>query len=153
MMINIMMQSSSSNNSLNKSQIEDNVSLKKEDAAPRLLFIDDDRAILDGYRFIFEGEGFIVDVATDSKIALELVKKHSYSIIVMDYILPGVRGDDLAEQIQEINSSISLIFISGQKSAEEAVQRRGLLVSGFFMKPLKTETLIDFIVSKIQGID
>jgi len=153
MMINIMMQSSSSNNSLNKSQIEDNVSLKKEDAAPRLLFIDDDRAILDGYRFIFEGEGFIVDVATDSKIALELVKKHSYSIIVMDYILPGVRGDDLAEQIQEINSSISLIFISGQKSAEEEVQRRGLLVSGFFMKPLKTETLIDFIVSKIQGID
>ncbi len=152
-MINIMMQSSSSNNSLNKSQIEDNVSLKKEDAAPRLLFIDDDRAILDGYRFIFEGEGFIVDVATDSKIALELVKKHSYSIIVMDYILPGVRGDDLAEQIQEINSSISLIFISGQKSAEEEVQRRGLLVSGFFMKPLKTETLIDFIVSKIQGID
>ena len=153
MMINIMMQSSSSNNSLNKSQIEDNVSLKKEDAAPRLLFIDDDRAILDGYRFIFEGEGFIVDVATDSKIALELVKKHSYSIIVMDYILPGVRGDDLAEQIQEINSSISLIFISGQKSAEEELQRRGLLVSGFFMKPLKTETLIDFIVSKNQGID
>jgi DNA-binding response OmpR family regulator len=147
------MQSPSANSSLNKALIEDNVSLKKEDAAPRLLFIDDDRAILDGYRFIFEGEGFRVDVATDSKSALELVKKHSYSIIVMDYILPGVKGDDLAEQIQEINSSISLIFISGQKSAEEELQRRGIFVSGFFMKPLKTETLIDFIVSTIQIID
>jgi DNA-binding response OmpR family regulator len=111
----------------------------------RLLFIDDDKAILEGYKFIFESEGFIVDITEDSESALELARKNHYTIIIIDYILPGIRGDELAEKLLQTDESAELIIISGQLSAEEELQRRGVKVREVFMKPLKMETLVDYI--------
>jgi len=142
------MQSSSSNNSLEKSPERDSCGEEKAGSGKRILFIDDDEAIVDGYKFIFECEGFIVDVAMDAKHALELVGENSYSAIVLDYILPEIKGVDLAEQIQAIDDSNCLILISGQKDIEAEVKDKGLRVDGVFLKPLKIETLIDFIWEK-----
>ncbi len=141
------MQTPDSNNSLEDTQCKSENPEKKEH---RLLFIDDDKAILDGYKFIFESEGFIVDIAKDADNALKLAEKNHYAIIIIDYVLPGMKGDELAEKMHQIDDSAKLIVISGQMSAEEELQSRGIEVTEVFMKPLKIETLVDYIWERVS---
>ena len=139
------MQPANSNDCYDKPQVEE-CNSNDEGASRRLLFIDDDETILEGYKFIFECEGFTVDVALDAESAMKLVAENPYSVIVMDYVLPETNGVDLAEKIQSIDDSINLIIISGQKGIEEEIKLRNIDISGIFLKPLKIETLVDHIV-------
>ena len=119
----------------------------------RLLFVDDDMAILDGYKFIFESEGFKVDLALDSASMMKLVDENKYDMIILDYHLRGEKGLDMINEIYEKNSHQKLVFISGQKNAEEELHRLGIPVAGFFLKPLKVEDLLDFITAKLHEIN
>ncbi len=144
------MQSPSTNSSFEKASEKECYDENVGGSVRRILFIDDDEAIVDGYKFIFECEDFKVDVALDALKALELIKANSYSAIVMDYNLPGMKGDDLAEQIQANDNSSCLILISGQKDIEKELDRKNIKVAGVFLKPLKVETLIDFVLERIS---
>ena len=119
----------------------------------RLLFVDDDMAILDGYKFIFESEGFKVDLALDSASMMKLVDENKYDMIILDYHLRGEKGLDMINEIYEKKPHQKLVFISGQKNAEEELQRLGIPVAGFFLKPLKVEDLLDFITAKLHEIN
>jgi len=116
----------------------------------RLLFIDDDQSILDGYKFIFEGEGFTVDLATDSVSMMKLIDENNYDMIVMDYHLRGEKGMDLINEIYQKTSNQKIVFISGQKDAEEELERLSIPIAGFFLKPLKVEELLEFISKKLH---
>ncbi len=116
----------------------------------RLLFVDDDMAILDGYKFIFESEGFKVDLAEDSASMMKLLDENKYDMIVMDYHLKGEKGMDLIDEIYKQNPNQKIVFISGQKNADEELQRLEIPIAGFFLKPLKVEELLDFITAKLH---
>lgn len=116
----------------------------------RLLFVDDDMAILDGYKFIFESEGFKVDLAEDSASMMKLLDENKYDMIVMDYHLKGEKGMDLINEIYKQNPNQKIVFISGQKNADEDLRRLGIPIAGFFLKPLKVEELLDFITEKLH---
>ena len=116
----------------------------------RLLFVDDIQAILDGYKFIFESEGFTVDLATDSASMMKQIDENRYDLIVMDYHLRGEKGKDLINEIYQKNPNQKLVIISGQKDAEDELQRLSIPIAGFFLKPLTVEKLLDFIIMKLH---
>ena len=119
----------------------------------RLLFVDDDLAILDGYKFIFESEDFIVDLATDSVALMDLVRKKEYDMIILDYNLTEEKGIDLATEIHRIRPDQKLIFISGKRNVENELRNHDISFTGFFLKPLKADDLLNFIREKITDTD
>ena len=119
----------------------------------RLLFVDDDLAILDGYKFIFESEEFIVDLATDSVTLIDLVREIKYDMIILDYILTEENGIFLATEIHRIRPDQKLIFISGKRNVENELKNHDISFTGFFMKPLKAEDLLNFIRDKLTDTD
>ena len=112
-----------------------------------ILIVDDDDDIIDCFKFIFECEGFKIDCAHSPDEALKKAREKKYVIAILDYILPNMRGDELAEKLNDIDDSINLIFISGYTDAEETINRKGISVYRFFMKPINPESLIDAIKS------
>ncbi len=112
---------------------------------PRLLFIDDDPIILEGFQFIFEGEGFMVDTAQDIEMVLKLIQGNSYKYIILDYIFPDMNGWEMAQRIRDVKSHVNLIFLSGKVTAQDELKKHGISISGFFLKPLKVEDLAEFI--------
>jgi DNA-binding NtrC family response regulator len=116
----------------------------------RLLFVDDDMAILDGYKFIFESEGFKVDLAVDIASMMKLLTENNYDMIIMDYHLKGEKGMDVINEIYQKKPGQKIVFISGQKNADEELQRLGIPIAGFFLKPLKVDDLLEFITAKLH---
>jgi len=112
-----------------------------------ILIVDDDDDIIDCFKFIFECEGFKIESAQSPDEALKKAREKKYVIVILDYILPNMKGDELAEKLLKIDDSINLIFISGYTDAEETINRKGISAYRFFMKPINPESLIDAIKS------
>ena len=112
-----------------------------------ILIVDDDDDIVDCFKFIFECEGFKIESAQTPDEALDKARENKYVIVILDYILPDMRGDELAEKLLQIDDSINIIFISGYTDAEETINRKGISAYRFFMKPINPESLIDAINS------
>ena len=117
------------------------------DVNRNILIVDDDDDIIDCFKFIFECEGYKIEGAHSPDEALNKVRDKKYMVAILDYILPNMRGDELAEKLHNIDDSINLIFISGYTEAEETINRKGICAYRFFMKPINPESLIDAIKS------
>ena len=111
----------------------------------KILIVDDDNDIIDCFKYIIEYEGFKIEGARSPEEALDKVRENKYVIAILDYILPDMNGDELAEKLLEIDNSLNLIFVSGYTDAEDIISRKGIRDYRFFMKPINPETLIDAI--------
>lgn len=116
-------------------------------ATKKILIVDDDRDILDGYKFIFECEGYTPQITCNPRDALQLIKEDDFSVVILDYMLPLIRGDELAEKIKEINPMIKLVIISGYNDVEDLFLKRNLQVEGILKKPVDPEELLGLMES------
>lgn len=64
-----------------------------------------------------------VDTAPNGKIAIEMFDKNQYDLISLDYMLPGnINGIDVYYHIRKTNSSIPILFISGNIEFLESIR-------------------------------
>jgi two-component system sensor histidine kinase/response regulator len=67
---------------------------------PRILLVEDSRTQALKVRLLLENEGWSVICAPTGEQALELISRDPPELVVMDYYLPGVRGDELCRRIR-----------------------------------------------------
>ena len=83
----------------------------------KILVVEDDVNIAGTVKGILELEGFLflVDIAKDGAEALEKIKQNRYDVIISDYLMPGMNGEELYLEIQKIDQALErrVIFISG----------------------------------------
>ena len=84
--------------------------------ARSLLFIDDPQSPYHRMRDYFESRGLEVDCATEPEEALALVEWRSYSLLLLDLSLIGLRGAEgtqLAAELSAARPSARVIILSG----------------------------------------
>ncbi|GAH15679.1 unnamed protein product, partial [marine sediment metagenome] len=67
--------------------------------------------------------------------------RENIDIAILDYMMSGLNGDQLAKQLYEINPNIKIIFVSGYAEAVDAVKKLDIPVHGVFMKPVNPELM------------
>lgn len=65
-----------------------------------VILVDDDQAIADLYRLGLELSGFSVVVAPDSPALFRALDDHVPDLIVLDWQLPGMQGDEVLQQVR-----------------------------------------------------
>jgi DNA-binding response OmpR family regulator len=81
--------------------------------ATKVLVVDDEKMIVKGVRFSLIQDQYEVDCAYDGEEALELVKKNSYDIILLDVMLPRLSGFEVLQQIREF-STVPVIMLTAK---------------------------------------
>ncbi len=93
----------------------------------RILIVDDERVIADSLAAIFERQGYRARAAYSAEDALEIIAQWPPHLAVLDVVLPGMNGIDLAILIKSGYPDIAVMLISGQLAttelAEGAAQR------------------------------
>ena len=115
----------------------------------RILLVDDDEDILWINKRILSGEGFTVDVSTDPEEALEKIKAEEYNIFIIDYMMPKIKGDELAYMILGQDKSVGIIFLTGYSEYAEYMRMVGNVDDFILTKPISRQDLIDAVNSKI----
>ena len=88
--------------------------------SPRALVVVDDPPTREALRTIVAGEGFDVDAVADGKLALELLERESYSMILLDIVLPKMSGAAVMEHLHSHSPAVleTVVVVTGLDVSE-----------------------------------
>ena len=98
----------------------DQEAISREGSGKRVLAIDDEPAILQLVRRLLECGGFEVDVAADGETGLRRLSERPYDVILCDWKMPGLTGQDVYERLQlsQPHHCRRMIFMTGDVVSE-----------------------------------
>lgn len=107
----------------------------------RILIVDDDTALADSLKRYFVEYGFDVSAAVDGAALREVLSKESVDLIILDLMLPGENGFDLAREIRR-DSDIPIIILTGMSDEADRVVGLELGADDYVAKPFSPRELL-----------
>ena len=112
-----------------------------ESALKHILVVDDEEAV--GY--VFERylaiKGYRVSVAYSGEQALESFRRDAPDLVITDYKMPGMNGDELLRRLRALRPGLPAVMIS----ANPIEVGPTLSQVRFFPKPVSLETLVEHL--------
>jgi DNA-binding response OmpR family regulator len=102
----------------------------------KIAIIEDDPVIGQMYRMKFEADGFDVQIATNGKIGVDLVKDFSPDIILLDLQMPEMNGTEALEIIRKNawGKTIPVIVLTNMGEEESPNSLKSLGIHSFIVK-------------------
>lgn len=116
---------------------------------PIALIVDDNAGVAATLQRGLKSHGYETFIAQNAKEALLLFKEKKPSAIFMDHHLPDVYGTDLLSVFKQPGTDIVVIIITGDTSADLALEYTRLGADAFVHKPFDIRYLIS-LLSKAQ---
>jgi DNA-binding NtrC family response regulator len=108
---------------------------------PRLLAIDDESQSLELIKDALSAEGLEILTANGAIEGLDLFKRTHPQIVLLDLMMPGVRGLEMLDSILEADPGTEVILMTAHYSTESAVEAIQKGASDYLDKPLSIEKL------------
>ncbi|OON67028.1 sigma-54-dependent transcriptional regulator [Hymenobacter sp. CRA2] len=102
---------------------------------PRILIIDDEKAIRYTLKEILEFENYTVDQAEDGPAGLDMLIKDKYDVVLCDVKMPKMDGLEVLERAQKISPDTAFIMVSAHGNIEMAVDATKKGAFDFIPKP------------------
>lgn len=102
---------------------------------PKILIIDDERAIRSTLKEILEFENYNVDEAEDGEKGLQLLGKSKYDVVLCDIKMPGMDGIEVLEKAMEMTPDTPFIMVSAHGTIDTAVEATKKGAYDFLQKP------------------
>jgi CheY-like chemotaxis protein len=84
-----------------------------------VLCIDDNQDLLDCEKAFLESFGYTVLTAPSGGKGLELASLHSVDVVVVDYFMPDMNGQDVAMEMKRLQPQAPIIMLSGTADLPE----------------------------------
>lgn len=120
----------------------------------KILLVDDDLDYIQVTAFFLKSKGYNVDIATNGIDAIDKVRKGDVHIVLLDYYMPGLTGEDVVKKIREFNNKIIIILqtgFSGQQPPEDTLMR--LDIQNYHDKANGPDKLLLQVLSAVRIFD
>lgn len=127
------------------------IDLSSPEGYGRILFVDDDEAVLSMGREILESFGYSVVTATNGKRGLETFMQdpEGFDALITDYSMPEMNGHELIRKVLEVRSAIPAVLCSGYMEKVEGEDLKNLGHAAFMPKPIDWRELSRVIQKEI----
>jgi two-component system, OmpR family, phosphate regulon response regulator OmpR len=110
------------------------------DDAPHLLVVDDDRRIRDLLSRFLAGEGYRVSTAETAKEARAKLTGLTFDLLILDVMMPGETGFELAQSIRG-ESSVPILMLTARDGAESRIKGLEIGADDYLAKPFEPREL------------
>ncbi len=112
-----------------------------------ILVVDDIRFICDLLREALTREGFAVQTFNNGDDAIKAIQAQTPSLIIIDYLMPGMDGLETLKQVHDSISGVPVIMMSGSNMdmQDQAVAMKQGLIQHFVRKPFDIPSLMKFV--------
>ncbi len=114
-----------------------------------ILLVEDDLSLMEVTRDFLEDNGLGVTVCNSGSAALDLIKKNSYRLIVLDINLPDILGFDVCRIIRK-TIKVPIIFLSARISDTDKVTGLDLGADDYISKPYSLNELLSRIRAQLR---
>ncbi|MCX7859524.1 MAG: response regulator transcription factor [Chloroflexus sp.] len=115
----------------------------------RILIVEDETEIASYLRRGLHLEGYQVDVAHDGLRGLEMAAAGNYDLVVLDLMLPGVDGLEVARRLRA-ESSIPIIMLTARDAVRDRVAGLEAGADDYLVKPFAFEELLARIRAQLR---
>jgi DNA-binding response OmpR family regulator len=108
----------------------------------RLLLIEDDPAIHKALKYLFENEGFAIELATDGAAGLAAFRELPPSLVILDLKLPKMPGREVCREIRKIASAVPILILSAASDEVDKVLLLEIGADDYITKPFSPRELL-----------
>jgi two-component system, NtrC family, response regulator AtoC len=118
----------------------------------KILVIDDEPILRNSLEVALKVSGYDVVTAQSGEEGLDLFRKESPDLILLDHWLPGMNGDEVLRLIREKDTDVLVIIMTAQGSIELAVNSMKMGAFDFLVKPFDLERLEMLVQRALERI-
>jgi DNA-binding response OmpR family regulator len=118
----------------------------------RVLVVEDEAHLAQGLQFNLQAEGHAVEVAGDGETALDRLveKKERFDVVVLDVMLPGKSGFDVAALLREKKNYVPILMLTARGRPEDVLQGFAAGADDYLPKPFELAILIARLESLLR---
>ncbi|MEK6777929.1 MAG: response regulator [bacterium] len=118
-----------------------------QDAKEIILVVDDEPTLVRLSEKILTSLGYQVLTATSGLEACKILEENKYHIdlVVLDFIMPGMSGEETFQRLREINPHVRVLLSSGYSREGKAKNLIDQGIQGFIQKPFVMQELADAV--------
>lgn len=118
----------------------------------KLLIVDDEAGLCDYLKGYFEPKGYQVFTAANADSALEIVKKESPELVLLDINMPDKDGLEALRLIKKESARTKVIMVTVNDDPDTKAKAKSLGADEFIRKPYTTGYLEDVVILKVNEI-
>lgn len=108
----------------------------------RILLVEDDENLGYVIQDLLSMNGYKVHLARDGKEGLLFFNKSKYDLCLIDVMMPKKDGFELAEDIQKVNNSVPLVFLTARNQKEDKIKGLKLGADDYITKPFDSDEFL-----------
>jgi len=110
----------------------------------KILIVDDDPDILDVLKITLEAEGYEVIEAHDGKEALDIIKRTNPDLLITDFKMPKMCGDELCSNLKDdiLVQHMPIIMLTGKGEVTDKVHGINAGADDYMVKPFEPQELV-----------
>ena len=107
-----------------------------------LLWADDEMELLRPHLLFLEKKGYEVVTVTNGTDAIEECRQHTFDLVLLDEMMPGLTGLETLQRIKEIQPTVPIVMVT--KSEEEDIMNQavGQNIADYLIKPVNPNQIL-----------
>lgn len=106
---------------------------------PRILVVDDEESIREFLEIMLKKEGYEIACAEDGQVAIDLLQKRSFDMVISDLQMPNVTGIELLKHVKDNYPDLLFMMITAFGTTESAVDAMKMGAYDYITKPFKID--------------
>ena len=119
----------------------------------RIIAVDDEEGIIDSLAVFLKRTDYEFVGITDPIEAIETIKREHFDLMLLDFMMTPLHGDEVVEEIRKFNKELYILLLTGHKDLAPPLETiKRLDIQGYCEKSDKFDQLLLLIESGIKSI-
>ena len=120
----------------------------------KIIVVDDEQGIVDSLSIFLNRSGYDFTGCTNPLDAVEKVRTDHFDLMILDFMMDPIRGDEVVEEIRKFNKELYILLLTGHKDLAPPLETiKRLDIQGYCEKSDKFDQLLLLIESGIKSIE
>ena len=89
----------------------------------RIIAVDDEDGIIESLSVFLNRTGYEFVGVTDPMEAIEVVKKEHFDLMLLDFMMTPLHGDEVVEEIRKFNKELYILLLTGHKDLAPPLEK------------------------------
>lgn len=118
----------------------------------RVLLVEDEPGIANFLKQGLVEEGYAVDWASDGEEGLDLALKGDYSLLILDWMVPGKSGIEICTQFRKSFPTVPVLFLTAKDTVKETIFGLQVGANDYIKKPFHFDELLERIRVQLRPL-